>query len=70
MRARERRTLCTVLAVVRGAGEYNVSVFNLNGEVGIYFLGEFALGALHGDVVAVDGDSHSCGYFNGCFTYS
>lgn len=45
--------LSTVLAVIGGTGYYYVSVLNLYSEIGIYFLREFALGALYCNEVAV-----------------
>ena len=62
--------LSAVLAVIRRTGYYYVSVLNLYSEIGIYFLREFALGALYGNEVAVYGDSYTGRYFNGSFTYS
>jgi hypothetical protein len=67
----EESVLSAVLAVVRGAGYVNVSVLYLNFEIGVDFLGEGALGALHGDyVVLVDGDGNTSGNLNGSFTYT
>jgi len=67
----EQAVLCAVLAVVRGAGHYDVTVFYLDFEIGVDFLSEGALGTLDGYyVVLVDGDSYTGGNLNGSFTYT
>ncbi len=66
-----KAVLCAVFAVVAGTGHNEVTIFNLNFEVGVNFLGEGAFGTLYGYYIfLVDGDVDTCRDLNGSFTYT